>query len=328
MGYRMDALSDAVVASLNATTTRPEITYRLAGDRHVLVEYGPMVLDLNLTFRVYSLAEVLEESVIPGVREVAPGVRSLLIRYDPLEIPLPKLIENLKEIERRLESMANQVVASRRIVLPISYDDSAVREATESYMAHVRASAPYLPDNLAFVARANGLESKDQVIAYHQKTDYMVLGLGDVYLGAPCAVGLDPRYRLVAPKYNPARLWTYEGTVGIGGSYMCIYPMTSPGGYQMIGRTLKIWDTYQTTWLFEEAPYLLRPFDRLQFKAVDERTLSRYREQMAVGEYSLEIEESTFDLGQYNCFISDIADEVRAAKKRRETAIGEVMNGY
>ena len=55
----------------------------------------------------------------------------------------------------------------------------------------------------------------------------------DVYLGAPCAVPVDPRHRLVVPKYNPARTVTPEGAVGIGGAYMCIYPMESPGGYQL-----------------------------------------------------------------------------------------------
>jgi len=57
----------------------------------------------------------------------------------------------------------------------------------------------------------------------------------DVYLGAPCAVPVDPRHRLVVPKYNPARTVTPEGAVGIGGAYMCIYPMESPGGYQLVG---------------------------------------------------------------------------------------------
>ncbi len=59
----------------------------------------------------------------------------------------------------------------------------------------------------------------------------------DVYLGAPCAVPVDPRQRLVVPKYNPARTVTPEGAVGIGGAYMCIYPMESPGGYQLVRGT-------------------------------------------------------------------------------------------
>lgn len=72
----------------------------------------------------------------------------------------------------------------------------------------------------------------------------MVLGLGDVYLGAPCAVPIDPRHRLLTSKYNPARTYTAEGTVGIGGVYMCVYGMDSPGGYQLVGRTVPIWNNF------------------------------------------------------------------------------------
>ena len=61
----------------------------------------------------------------------------------------------------------------------------------------------------------------------------------DVFLGAPCAVPLDPRHRLLGTKYNPSRTFTPNGTVGIGGNYMCIYTMESPGGYQLVGRTVQ-----------------------------------------------------------------------------------------
>ena len=71
---------------------------------------------------------------------------------------------------------------------------------------------------------------------------YLVLGLGDVYLGAPVATPLDPRHRLVTTKYNPARTWTPENAVGIGGAYMCIYGMEGPGGYQFVGRTTQVWN--------------------------------------------------------------------------------------
>lgn len=62
------------------------------------------------------------------------------------------------------------------------------------------------------------------------EASYMVMGLGDVYLGAPCAVPVDPRHRLVVPKYNPARTYTPEGAVGIGGAYMCIVSEAAAGG--------------------------------------------------------------------------------------------------
>ncbi len=72
-----------------------------------------------------------------------------------------------------------------------------------------------------------------------------------------CVVAFDLRY-------NPARTFTEEGTVGIGGAYMCIYPMDSPGGYQLVGRTLPIWNTYARAGPFSpEAPYLLRQFDQV-----------------------------------------------------------------
>ena len=70
-----------------------------------------------------------------------------------------------------------------------------------------------------------------------------MLGLGDVYLGAPVATPVDPRHRLVTTKYNPARTWTPENAVGIGGAYMCIYGMEGPGGYQLFGRTIQMWNT-------------------------------------------------------------------------------------
>ncbi|MBD4600049.1 carboxyltransferase domain-containing protein, partial [Xanthomonas citri pv. citri] len=81
--------------------------------------------------------------------------------------------------------------------------------------------------------RINGLSRREDVRTTVFEASYMVMGLGDVYLGAPCAVPLDPRHRLLRSKYNPARTFTAEGTVGIGGVYMCIYGMDSPGGYQL-----------------------------------------------------------------------------------------------
>jgi len=68
----------------------------------------------------------------------------------------------------------------------------------------------------------------------------------------------------VVPKYNPARTFTEEGTVGLGGAYMCIYPMDSPGGYQLVGRTLPIWNTWGRVEPFTpDAPWLLRIFDQV-----------------------------------------------------------------
>lgn len=178
------------------------------------------------------------------------------------------------------------------------------------------------------MAQCNGLESIDQVVTYLQSTKHLVIGLGDVYLGAPCAVPLDPRYRLVVPKYNPARMHTPEGTVGIGGSYICIYPMESPGGYQLIGRTLPIWNTLQTTPAFAEAPWLLRFFDRIQFESVSEAELEKNREDMLNGDYTIQIEDGTFSIKKYNEFIESIRDEAEAFKVSQKAAAARWTKGY
>ena len=95
---------------------------------------------------------------------------------------------------------------------------------------------------------------------------YLVLGLGDVYLGAPVATPLDPRHRLVTTKYNPARTWTPENAVGIGGAYLCVYGMEGPGGYQFVGRTCQMWNRFHETAEFPRGtPWLLRFFDQIRF---------------------------------------------------------------
>jgi hypothetical protein len=98
------------------------------------------------------------------------------------------------------------------------------------------------------------------------EASYLVLGLGDVYLGAPVATPVDPRHRLVTTKYNPARTWTPENAVGIGGAYLCVYGMEGPGGYQFVGRTCQMWNTYRTyRRSSSRQPWLLRFFDQIRF---------------------------------------------------------------
>jgi urea carboxylase len=127
----------------------------------------------------------------------------------------------------------------------LSWDDSATKLAIEKYMQSVRDDAPWCPSNIEFIRRMNGLSSIQDVQNILFEAEYLVMGLGDVYLGAPVAVPVDPRHRLVTTKYNPARTWTPENAVGIGGTYMCVYGMEGPGGYQFVGRTVQMWNRYR-----------------------------------------------------------------------------------
>lgn len=156
-------------------------------------------------------------------------MRSLQIRYDSQHISQSQLLTLLLSIEKQLGDVTQLKIPSRIVHLPLAFEDSATLAAVERYQQTVREEAPWLPNNVDFIQRTNGLRSRDEVKQILFDASYLVLGLGDVYLGAPCAVPLDPRHRLLSSKYNPARTWTAEGTVGIGGMYMCVYGMDSPG---------------------------------------------------------------------------------------------------
>jgi urea carboxylase len=320
--------SEAIVDTIPERDDGPKVVYRIAGDAYLLVEYGEMVLDLNLRFRIQSLAQRISQMELDGFREFTPGVRSLLIHYDGFRLPLKKLVKHLKIVESQLPHVERMVFPSRLVTLPLAFHDRWTREAIQRYMKSVRSEGPYLPDNVDFVARCNGLEDGTEVLEYLTSTQLLVLGLGDVYLGAPCAVPLDPRRRLVVPKYNPARTYTPEGGVGIGGTYICIYPMESPGGYQLVGRTLPIWSTLQNSPVFGATPWLLRFFDRIRFRSVSEDELEESRGAMISGDYHPETEEGTFVVRDYNTFVASVRDETETFRDRQKTAAAVATRGY
>jgi len=212
-------------------------------------------------------------------------------------------------------------VPSRVVHLPMAFEDSATLDAVARYRQSVRDTAPWLPSNTEFMRRINGLDSVDQVRDILYRTSYMVLGLGDVYLGAPCAVPVDPRHRLLTSKYNPARTYTAEGTVGIGGIYMCIYGMDSPGGYQLVGRTLPIWNKFLKNSVFVDGqPWLLRFFDQVRFYPVEEVELDALRVAFREGRKKIEITEELFDLGAYNEFLKSIEPELEDFRAKQAVA--------
>ena len=313
------AASSAVTRERTADSHPVGVSYRPAGDRYLLVEYGPIVLDLALRFRVQALLEWLAEQRITGIREMTPGVRSLQIHYEPRQLPLEGLLGLLEQAEAELKDLSEADMPSRIVHLPLAWDDSQTRLATRKYMQSVRPDAPWCPRNIEFIRRINGLENEDEVKRIVYDASYLVMGLGDVYLSAPLATPVDPRHRLVTTKYNPARTWTPENAVGIGGAYMCIYGMEGPGGYQFVGRTLPIWNRYLKTPEFEQ-PWLLRFFDQIRYFEVSEEELLEMREAFPRGGLRLEIEETRFSLAGYNRFLDEHRDSIEAFQRRQRSA--------
>ncbi|MBN2699970.1 MAG: carboxyltransferase domain-containing protein, partial [Methylothermaceae bacterium] len=135
------------------------------------------------------------------------------------------------------------------------------------------------------------------------------------------ATPLDPRHRLVTTKYNPARTWTPENAVGIGGAYLCVYGMEGPGGYQFVGRTLQVWNKWKQTPGFEPGkPWLLRFFDQIHFYPVSTEELRKIRKDFLRGRFQIRIEHESFSLREYRRFLRENAVGIDAAKARQQAA--------
>ncbi|AVI86309.1 urea carboxylase [Pseudomonas syringae pv. tomato] len=293
---------------------------RLSGDTHLLLEIGAPELDLVLRLRGHALMLALEAKALAGVIDLTPGIRSLQVHYRPEQLPLDQLLVIIAGEWDAVCAAKDLQVASRIVHLPLSWDDPACQLAIEKYMTTVRKDAPWCPSNLEFIRRINDLPNLNEVQRTVFDASYLVMGLGDVYLGAPVATPLDPRHRLVTTKYNPARTWTAENSVGIGGAYMCVYGMEGPGGYQFVGRTLQMWNRYREVAAFEGKPWLLRFFDQIRFYPVSADELLRIRRDFPLGRFALNIEHSTLNLADYQTFLTREADGIAAFRAQQQGA--------
>ncbi len=310
-----------ILAELPAQGARPKTTYRQQGDRNILVEYGDIVLDIELRIRVHALMRWLEDAAIPGVIDITPGIRSLQLHFDGRVLDQPGALAALLAAEEALGDLDEFSIPSRIVHLPLSWRDPAITETIEKYIGTVRDDAPWCPDNIEFIRRINGLADAKAVEDLIFDASYLVLGLGDVYLGAPVATPVDPRHRLVTTKYNPARTWTPPNVVGIGGAYMCIYGMEGPGGYQLFGRTIQVWNTHRQEGAFVDGkPWLLRFFDQIRFFPVSAEELAEWRRDFPHGRRAIRVEESTFRLADYRAFLSQNADSIAAFESSRQAA--------
>ncbi|MCK7316261.1 urea carboxylase [Enterobacter cloacae] len=318
MPWQPVGLSSPVVLEVGEDDKR--LVARLSGDTHLLLEIGDPELDLVLRFRAHALMQALEIRALTGIIDLTPGIRSLQVHYQPETLSLEALLETVAGLWRDVCGQASLDVPSRVVWLPLSWDDPACQKAIDKYMTTVRRDAPWCPSNLEFIRRINDLANIDEVYKTVFDARYLVMGLGDVYLGAPVATPLDPRHRLVTTKYNPARTWTAENSVGIGGAYLCVYGMEGPGGYQFVGRTLQMWNRYHTVEDFDGKPWLLRFFDQIRFYPVSAEELLTIRRDFPLGRYPLRIEHTTLKLAEYQQFLADEAPEIEAFRAHQRVA--------
>jgi urea carboxylase len=299
----------------------PAVVYRLAGDRAVLVEYGEMEFDLTLNLFVLAVDAALRDRPVDGLLETAPGFRSMLVRYDARALAPGELVAHLNGVHESLPEEREMEIPSRRIGLPIAFDDSQSRAAVERYVHSIRADAPNCEggNNIDYIVRGNGFGDREEFYASVLATEHWTGFIG-FFPGLPFMFPLDPRHTVVAPKYNPTRTWTAEGAVGLGGPCYAIYPVESAGGYQLFGRSLPVYDLRARNAVFRENPLLLRPGDRVAFDRVSEEELMALWEDVRADRYRYEIEEEPFDVGAYLESLSERAGEAEQRRRRREQA--------
>jgi urea carboxylase len=305
----------AVLAESAASGHAPAFTIRYSGERHVLVEAGATELDLTVRVWIHLLAQALRAQAPDGVAEIVEGVRSLLVAVDSALLAPTRLADHLVELVEKLDDPAEVVLDVREVTMPIAFDHPEAHEAMRRYES-VRPGAPWSPDNVEFIRRVNDVNTREEVFDIIARATYLVVGLGDVYLGAPVAVPIDPRDRLVTTKYNPARMWTPQNAVGIGGIYLCVYGMEGPGGYQLVGRSVPVWRLSEK----DERAWLLRPFDRLRFQPVNADELARQRREIKAGRQDLMMRAATFSIREVTALTDAHGTEIDALRARRRTA--------
>lgn len=223
---------------------------RPLGDRALLVEAGAGT-PAETRARVHDLSAQLSAAALEGVTDVVPGMTTVGVHYDPVRVrreagELPH-IALTRAVELRLtDAVGVRAPAGRTVEIAVCYE-SAV--------------APDLMD----VARHAGL-TPDEVVALHSEGRYVVHMIGFLP-GFPYLDGLDAR--LTIPRRATPRTRVPAGSVAIGGQYTGIYPLESPGGWRIIGRTLaRLFAAEQNP------PALLRPGDEVRIRAVSLRELA------------------------------------------------------
>lgn len=207
-----------------------------AGDAAVLVQFGKQI-DVSINRQAHALAGALLNDPLPGIVELVPGYATLMVHYDPAVLPYEQVTEWLRRNLSQREVLSFQ---AREVEIPVVY------------------GGEYGPD-LEFVAAQNGLRIED-VIRIHSSPAYLVAMMGFTP-GFPYLIGMDPA--IAAPRLETPRVRVPAGSVGIAGGQTGIYPLDSPGGWRIIGRTtLRLFD------LQREPPFLLAPGDIVRFVPV------------------------------------------------------------
>ena len=308
------------------TTTRPASPTAAPATASCSSSTAPMTLDLELRLRVHALDRwVGDATSAPALVDATAG-RPLAARPGRRR-PADRSSARSARCAPREDELADVVDASRsrRGSCTCRCRGTTPRPARPS-SATCTACAPTrrgARGTSSSSAASTASTPSTTCTASCSTPRYLVLGLGDVYLGAPVATPLDPRHRLVTTKYNPARTWTPENAVGIGGAYLCIYGMEGPGGYQFVGRTVQVWNRDRRGPALRPSRGCCAPSTRFGFTPSARPNSSSSARRSARGELAIQCESTMFRLSEQRSFLREHADEIVAFKSRQQAAFDE-----
>ncbi len=315
---------NAIIDTLPETEGRLEVLFRQAGDGFLQVEYGrEQRAHLIDSFRVQTVNDLVLQKKIEGLYETVPGIRTNLFHFDPTRLSVSRLIEEIAELENDLKSVEHVKVSSRRIKLPLAFEDSETKKCIEKYVKEVRPGAPNVINGytIEYIALCNGI-TVNEVKRMILSTDWYNSG-GGFWPGGAFFWPMDPRCAIVVPKFNPPRTWTPEGAVGIGGP--CVFTYTTPtgGGYQLFGRTIPTFQFAMKHPLFKDSPFLYRPADRVRFHEVSEDEVKEvYRHVHEETDYKYEIEEGVVSAKEWFDFYNSDVVQKEAAELIEKQKVG------
>lgn len=221
-----------------------ETKYLNAGDKALVIEFSNKISD-EVNSKVRSMMIAIKQRNLEYIVETIPTYRSLMVNYNPLKIEYDELISSLKDIEKNLDNI--EIPLPKVIEIPTLY------------------GGEYGPD-IENVAKHNNL-SIDEIIKIHSSKEYLIYMLGFTP-GFPYLGGMDKR--LETPRLKVPRTKIPAGSVGIASKQTGIYPIDSPGGWQLIGRTpLKLFD------INKENPFLLSAGSYIKFISITQEEFDR-----------------------------------------------------